>query len=1113
MAALSYRRRIATVVIARDGDEARVTLDGVEVARALLPRASQLHLLPGSLIVPIDPALLQPTAIDPIETIAQVAIEVREPRWTGLEWERCIRTPLPCAVIRRSHVRPRVLDVPFTVPARVLYVGGRAPQPDFVAGAFGSHDSSVAALSAHCELSMAERTVEKLEWPTVEILHFRDLENRARGIPLLSTSVAESAGTVGWIGRHAQFWQTRLILIETRDIMRTPMLRAADLIVGRGGPAVWVVPENAPWLPLLYAYLFHDRPLDWIQRELQREPGDARLFAGAGREEALRFSAIGVALTRRRNVQAIDVAARRAASSARQKRIEDLIDDVIRRTLQAQGVPIRGGVIPSHMRIDIPMMLDVAREYVPQPDALRMKLPLLRQAQRQSVADVRVALSAALKYPLAMSGGTRLARTLTTRAYRQVAGPRKVQLQLANMRRLMSRVQFEDHESEGTLPLARAVNQLRIATRAQAGASAAAPAPATPATVVAPPERHVNSGFFRMNDVGALISVPAATPLARNEVVHFGIQIGSRKKDFGRTIGPTALVEEVFRWTLDSLGAGLEIGVTPLDFELLGPAVQELWLPARDETDRITFALRPRAQTAIAGVARLRFTIYYRNNILYSFRAAALLEGTDGETAPRLARALGVRAADVEGVAHLTRTEYSVGAKLDQLSNVPRRGLAIVANDSGGQKVATFKADDFFAVTVDNNIGPLVENARLALKDAATRSDLYLYGSDNAGTPERLKETLYNIAAHGWALYTTLLPDEHDRGVLELHMLEQDVIHAAHMDLTKVAPWSLVYDREIDPEHKVEYENPNDPNGKKYDVERALCTATLPGPDGRIPAIECRVDPRCPLSPQQNDKLKQQGRIHCTDSVVCPAHFWGFRHNIELPVQQQTGRDERKSAQPAALRTAIQASVPTGVVAAFNRNLPLASTHEKNLRAAIGAVTPQALLRDPIYYERDQVKQALNALQADVVYFYCHAEAATPGKDGATVASRLNFGDLEKLDQTLTAANLTGKSWSNSPLVFLNGCATVGFSPVAPSELIRRFVQGRKAAAVIGAEVTTWELLADAVAVYFLEAFLAGVPAGEALLSARRRLLAKHNPLGLAYSLYGSADLHLEKPK
>jgi hypothetical protein len=194
----------------------------------------------------------------------------------------------------------------------------------------------------------------------------------------------------------------------------------------------------------------------------------------------------------------------------------------------------------------------------------------------------------------------------------------------------------------------------------------------------------------------------------------------------------------------------------------------------------------------------------------------------------------------------MTRTEYSVGAKFDRLSDVPRRGLTIVANDSAGQKVATLKADDFFAVTVDDNLGPLVENARVALKAAATQAGLYLYSNDNNGTPERLKDPLYDIAAEGWALYTTLLPDEAERDALALHMLEQDVIHAAHMDLTKVVPWSLVYDREIDEEHKVEYEDVSNPAGKKYDVVRALCTATLPGPDGKIPDVKCREDPRCP---------------------------------------------------------------------------------------------------------------------------------------------------------------------------------------------------------------------------------------------------------------------------
>ena len=44
----------------------------------------------------------------------------------------------------------------------------------------------------------------------------------------------------------------------------------------------------------------------------------------------------------------------------------------------------------------------------------------------------------------------------------------------------------------------------------------------------------------------------------------------------------------------------------------------------------------------------------------------------------------------------------------------------------------------------------------------------------------------------------------------------------------------------------------------------------------------------------------------------------------------------------------------------------------------------------------------------------------------------------------------------------------------------------------------------------FLTAFLDGkTSAGEALLKSRRSLLAMNNPLGLAYTLYGSSNLTL----
>ena len=63
---------------------------------------------------------------------------------------------------------------------------------------------------------------------------------------------------------------------------------------------------------------------------------------------------------------------------------------------------------------------------------------------------------------------------------------------------------------------------------------------------------------------------------------------------------------------------------------------------------------------------------------------------------------------------------------------------------------------------------------------------------------------------------------------------------------------------------------------------------------------------------------------------------------------------------------------------------------------------------------------------------------------------------------------------------------------------------------VLGTEVPVYEPLADEIARTFFTSFLDGEEAGAALLHARRRLLAKQNPLGLIYTLYAAAHLKLE---
>jgi hypothetical protein len=65
------------------------------------------------------------------------------------------------------------------------------------------------------------------------------------------------------------------------------------------------------------------------------------------------------------------------------------------------------------------------------------------------------------------------------------------------------------------------------------------------------------------------------------------------------------------------------------------------------------------------------------------------------------------------------------------------------------------------------------------------------------------------------------------------------------------------------------------------------------------------------------------------------------------------------------------------------------------------------------------------------------------------------------------------------------------------------------ASGVIGTEIPVYSTLAKQVGRRILEQLTGGVPLGQAFLQMRRELLRQYNPLGLAYTFYGNARLHL----
>jgi hypothetical protein len=250
-----------------------------------------------------------------------------------------------------------------------------------------------------------------------------------------------------------------------------------------------------------------------------------------------------------------------------------------------------------------------------------------------------------------------------------------------------------------------------------------------------------------------------------------------------------------------------------------------------------------------------------------------------------------------------------------------------------------------------------------------------------------------------------------------------------------------------------------------------------------------------------------KGKIVLPESVICPRHFWGFMHRIEVPVQQTS-----KKAQPAAVpavQSIVEATVPVRIVAGFNDHVKLAADNRTCMAQAATDAKATLTGATKATMPRDAFIQTLKQIEPDLVYLYCHAWPETL-QQKSVPHPNLDFG-TRLPDDIAFAKNFSGPGWKHRPLVFLNGCGTVGFTPIAPAEFITQFIQGRYASAVIGTEVAVWAELAHEVGWKFCKGFLTGEEAGATLLTIRRQLLHKNNPLGLVYTLYGSAGLHLVK--
>jgi hypothetical protein len=654
---------------------------------------------------------------------------------------------------------------------------------------------------------------------------------------------------------------------------------------------------------------------------------------------------------------------------------------------------------------------------------------------------------------------------------------------------------FVDHESEGLIPCASHVRDIRRVL------GVTAPVSQADALAAAAGERVVNPILFQGSGARGLRRIDGASQwLRRGDTYHLALQIGLRDTTL-QVVGQAAIIEEVFKWPRDSKGTWVQFGVTGIGFDVIGDPVREAWLPRAGPTDPVIFPVVPRH----AGACSLRICLYHGNNVVQAIKLVALTDADGSWRTPAhgdvvaLARELGITDAATPVATYISRLEYNQ-VPADAPERCHYRPLSIVANDANGQTVLSIKTDEELDVQIDPNLKDYVRDARDRMLASASpcepsnQPDRWLYrflaltGEPNVGTADLYRATMRSLAATGRDLWGKVFQGA-AREHVDRALAVPSTIHVAHTLLDATIPWALMYGRDFD-----------DGRDGEAGVVYEACTAPFRGKPGEFRDVVCEVDEHCPLNPRRlTERKRGEGRPY-RNTVACPQSFWGFRHVIEMPPCQTTDGTSQSLPQPPE----VIASNPPQVLVGYHTGLRTAATHVADLQRALVGPPSLGTAGTPIT-ARQTLLDALKSDALDLIYLFCHT------RGGLYAVQRVNPPELRLADGFIKPIHLDHRPpWSHRPFVVLNGCNTGGFSCDALSEFVKELT-ARGASGVLATEIPVFEQLAGEFGKIFVKEFLGGRTAGQALLEARRHLLAKQNPLGLIYTLYAPADLILRR--
>ncbi len=362
-----------------------------------------------------------------------------------------------------------------------------------------------------------------------------------------------------------------------------------------------------------------------------------------------------------------------------------------------------------------------------------------------------------------------------------------------------------------------------------------------------------------------------------------------------------------------------------------------------------------------------------------------------------------------------------------------------------------------------------------------------------ANRREKFVADLTSLAIIGSKLYAAALSDLSVAGGVdpwdwedqfEHALAEATVIQISRTGpATYVFPWAMVYEYPLEDGMRGSYES--------------CRTLWEEWDDNALRTKDAEL--RCLHQDEHLDKMRRAKDAGETVSIICPYAFWGYKHIVEQPLSAV----DQLSSVPECVTTGGKFALGIGVTS----DLEQRDAHLLEIRTDI-----PHLLWDPQEPAEDR-EAARRMLKApELVYFLCHGE-----KDAGQ--TYISIGEHDTNPMHMITAN-TLRQWKRTsvdksawqrthPLVFINGCGTADLRPGLALDLISAFAD-LEVSGVIGTEVSLQTTTAFPAAIAILRGLANGGQLCPAIRDMRWELLARGDLLGLAYTPYGMADVHLE---